>query len=202
MVKCFREEVDMGNYQQLLLEREEMIQLLHRFEFGHSENTLDRIARLKAYRDNLRKLADLCDKIYMLDDEEYQIDGDIFRYQHESPALQRKSEVKKFLEDKGINLAHYWNYAKLSPDGSYYWINPLASAVNVDWSIVLNDPKGRKITTLLIPAGTLTVGEARHGFIRRSDKKHYLDLRILVDSIIDSVSNINLSKYIISIVHY
>lgn len=192
----------MSNYQQLLLEREDTIQLLHRFEFGHSEKTQDRYTRLQAYRDNLKKLADLCNQIYVLEDEEYQLDGDIFRYQSELPVLQRKSEIKKFLADKGINLAHYWNCAKLSPDGSFYWINPLASAVNGDWSIVLNDPLDRKITTLLIPAGLLSVGEKSHGFIRRSDKPHYLDLRILADSFVDSVSNIDLSEYIISTIRY
>lgn len=192
----------MSNYQQLLLEREDTIQMLHKFEFGHSENTQDRAARLQAYRDNLKKLADLCNRIYLLDEEEYHIEGNIFRYQYELPGLQRKSEIKKYLADNGVKLAHYWNYAKLSPDGSYYWINPLASAVNDDWSIVLNDPSGRKVTTLLIPAGSLSVGEKNHGFIRRSDKPHYLDLRILVDSIVDSVSNIDLSGYVISTVHY
>lgn len=192
----------MSNYQKLLLEREDTIQLLHRFEFGHSENTQDRVTRLQAYRDNLKKLAKLCEKIYLLDEEEYQIEGNIFRYQYELPGLQRKSEIKKYLADNGVKLAHYWNYAKLSPDGSYYWINPLASAVNADWSIVLNDPSHRKVTTLLIPAGSLSVGEEQYEFIRRSDKPHYLDLRILADSIVDSVSNIDLSKYIVSTVYY
>lgn len=192
----------MSNYQKLLLEREDTIQLLHRFEFGHSENTQDRVTRLQAYRDNLKKLAKLCEKIYLLDEEEYQIEGNIFRYQYELPGLQRKSEIKKYLADNGVKLAHYWNYAKLSPDGSYYWINPLASAVNADWSIVLNDPSHRKVTTLLIPAGSLSVGEEQYEFIRRSDKPNYLDLRILADSIVDSVSNIDLSKYIVSTVHY
>ena len=93
----------MSNYQKLLLEREDTIQLLHRFEFGHSENTQDRVTRLQAYRDNLKKLAKLCEKIYLLDEEEYQIEGNIFRYQYELPGLQRKSEIKKYLADNSSN---------------------------------------------------------------------------------------------------
>lgn len=191
-----------SNYQLLLLEREDTIRLLHSFEFGCAETKKEQSERLQQYRDNLRKLSHLCEKIYEMTDEEYQIQGDIYKYPDYSFTLQRKGEVKRFLIEKGIQLAHYWNYAKLSPDLSYYWMNPLATAVENDWSIVLNNIPERKLIVFMIPANTFDVGEKGNSFIRRSDKTHYLDMKIEDGTYMDNVSNNKLSDFIISIINY
>lgn len=192
----------MKYYQQLLLEREDIIRSLHRFEFGQSENRQDQINRLREYRRDLKKLVILCEQIYNLNDEDYEIQGGVLNYQGSPVIFQRKSEVKKLLDDNNIQLAHYWNYAKISAEGDYYWINPLATAVNNDWSIVLNDVLKRKVMVLFIPSGSFSVGERYRGFIRRTDKQHYLDLKISADTFVDNISKNDLSSYIIKSLDY
>lgn len=189
-------------YQILLLEREDTIRLLHEFEFGCAETKQEQIDRLRVYRDNLKKLSSLCERICDLDDEAYKIQGGMYKYDGESQILRRKGEVKNFLNEKSVRLAKYWNYATIAPDGSYYWMNPREEAVNNNWSIVLNDTFNRCLTVFFIPGETFAFDEDEHGFVRRSDKPQYLDMKILADSYIESVSHNNLSKYIEAAIHY
>jgi len=176
--------------------------LLHEFEFGCAETKQEQLARLQAYRDNLQKLAGLCERICDLNDDEYKIQGQIYRCGEVSQVLRRKGEVKKYLSERSVSLAKYWNYATLSPEGPYYWMNPREEAVNINWSIVLNNTSSRRLIVFFIPEGTFSFKEEEHGFLRRNDKPELLDMRIQTDSYIDSVSHNDLSRYIVSIITY
>ena len=114
-----------------------------------------------------------------------------------------KAEAIKFVKNSGISLEKNINYAVLQEGKNLWWINPNVTCLSKNWNLILNDTVNSEIIVLLIPANDLTLSsEKKKGLHARNDQPHRIDLKISVESLIDTVSRINFAKYEIKRIPY
>lgn len=115
-----------------------------------------------------------------------------------------KSEAIKFLKDKGYPLQfdnHVLNYSarQRETENSTYkdecWVNPNPNRLLLDWYLILNDMKRRKLHIFRIPHGTFHLEtEGENGFKCRKDTGN-LDMFINLTTFTERKSGISLMKF-------
>lgn len=124
-----------------------------------------------------------------------------------SPALtekRSKSEVLQFVtKNLGQPLKGVISFASLQRGKRYCWANPKTTVVSTDWSIVLNDTDNHCLVILYVPAGSLNVlSGSGSGLKARSDRPDRIELKISVDTYIDSVSHVDFSCFVFKRINY
>lgn len=114
-----------------------------------------------------------------------------------------KAEAVQFVKDQGVALSKDVTYAVRQEKKNEYWANPDVALLGKDWYIILNDNVNMVITVLKIPASQLQLkSESGNGLFVRKDKTYYIDLNIGVDTLIDRMSGIDLSQYVLEKISY
>ena len=66
-----------------------------------------------------------------------------------------------------------------------------------DWSIVLNDTENNCLIVLFVPAGSVAIrDESESGLKVRPDRPDRIELKISVDTLIDTVSSVDFSAFV------
>lgn len=114
-----------------------------------------------------------------------------------------KAEAIQFVKAHGVALSKDVTYAVRQAKKNEYWANPDVGLLDKDWFILLNDNINMVITILKIPASRLHLkANNADGFYVRKDKPYYIDLNIGIDSLVDRMSGIDLSQYVIEKINY
>ena len=118
--------------------------------------------------------------------------------------LRAKSEAIEFLKKQGVKLGKNRSYAKLQEKKSVFWINPLVSFANEEWWIILNNQSKNELKVLKVPAKTFGVKYpcTKGQLVYRKDKPVYIDLNLERDSLIDTRTGCDFSKFVVSTVSY
>ena len=88
------------------------------------------------------------------------------------------SLAKKICESHYIRISNNYNYVSTNADGLTFWINPDASRLTEDWSIIINNIDERKLYVFFIPANTFNVTN----FKTRKNPQLQLDIQIDISS--------------------
>lgn len=114
-----------------------------------------------------------------------------------------KADAIRFLEEKGISLpgSREINYATKQPDKKEFFMNPRIEQLERNWVMILNNTITKELVLLKIPAGTLHIG-GQSGLVPRPDRPELINLRIDLETYIDSVSSVDFSPFIIQTVRY
>lgn len=114
-----------------------------------------------------------------------------------------KAEAIQFVKDNGVKLEKTINYAVLHLEKKNYWLNPKVSCLTKDWNLILNDTQKNELLVLRIPGGTFSIKSGkRKGLKARNDRPDVIELKIAVDSLVDTVSKTDFSKYIVTTIKY
>ncbi|MBR4043504.1 MAG: GIY-YIG nuclease family protein [Bacteroidaceae bacterium] len=114
-----------------------------------------------------------------------------------------KAEAIKFVKDSGIELGKDVTYACRQEKKDEYWANPDISLLGKDWYIILNDNVNMVITVLKVPANALQLkSDKANGLSVRKDKTYYIDLNVGVGTLVDRVSKIDLTPYVVTTINY
>lgn len=113
-----------------------------------------------------------------------------------------KAEAIQFVKNNGVDLEKTINYAVLQDGKNTYWMNPNVSCLTKDWNLILNNTHESELIVLRIPAGTFSVNSGKKDLKTRKDQPKRIDLKLSVDSLIDSVSKNDFSKYVVKSIKY
>lgn len=117
--------------------------------------------------------------------------------------MRAKAEAVQFLMDRGIKLEKKINYAAIQAGKNVFWLNPNVSCLENDWSLILNDINALELIVLRVPEKSLSLSSAvNKGLKVRNDQPKRIDLKISSDSLIDMVSKVDFSKYVIKRIKY
>ena len=120
-----------------------------------------------------------------------------------SAGVRAKKEAIQFLESKGIKLEKTVNYSIPQSGKKAFWLNPSVSCIGKDWNLILNNTNKTELILIRIPKDTLTLASDQStGLKVRKDQPQRIDLSISVDTLIDSVSKIDFSKFVIKRIKY
>ena len=112
--------------------------------------------------------------------------------------LRQKSEVITYVKSKGTKLHKYVTYAKRQVGKKVFWNNGQVSALQDDWSFILNDQFKKIIFVLDVPKNAFqSIDSSAPNFIfTRNDKKYYMDLNLDSETFKDKRSGADFSPYI------
>lgn len=114
-----------------------------------------------------------------------------------------KAEAVKYITDQGIALTKSVSYAVRQTGKSHCWANPQSFLLDDDWSFILNDTQGCEMIVLHIPKGSLVLQtSSKPGLRVRKDKPDLIDIKIDLESLVDTVSKIDFSKYVQTRIKY
>ena len=114
-----------------------------------------------------------------------------------------KTLAVEYAAENGATIWQNKSYAVLSKNGSEYFLNPVRSMLDCDWSIVLNDTSHFELLILNVPAGSLCMsGDGRQGLLARRDMPNYIDLHIESERLKDRKSGIDFSRFIVVRIGY
>lgn len=117
--------------------------------------------------------------------------------------MRAKAEAVKFITDRGVKLEKKINYAAIQTGRNVFWLNPNISCLENDWSLILNDVNALELIVLRVPKKALSLSSAgNRGLKVRNDQPKRIDLKISSDSLIDMVSKVDFSKYVIKRIKY
>lgn len=114
-----------------------------------------------------------------------------------------KKEAIEFAESQGIKIGKKNTYAVKQTGRDEFWANPKTDLLNVDWFVILNNNEKLELTVLNIPAKSLQLkSESNDGLHVRTDKKELINLNINTETLIDRLSGIDFSKYLVKKIEY
>jgi len=114
-----------------------------------------------------------------------------------SAGVRAKKEAISFLKSNGISLEKSVNYSIFHAGKKAFWLNPNVSCVEKDWSLILNNTDKNELIILHIPKNSLSIASDKiKGLKVRKDMPKRIDLRIAADSMIDTVSKTDFSKFV------
>ncbi len=114
-----------------------------------------------------------------------------------------KKEAINYILENGISLEKSISYAVRQEKRITCWVNPKVELLQKEWNLILNNTKDNELIILHIPANSLHLQDKKHhGLKVRSDKPELIDMNISVDTLVDTVSHIDLSTYCINRLYY
>ena len=114
-----------------------------------------------------------------------------------------KAEVVQYIEAKGIKLEKKVTFATLQAEKEFFWLNPNTSCLDTNWNIILNNTVSKEIIVVLIPKGALELSaDSTSGLRVRKDNPKRIDLKISANTLIDSVSKVDFSRFEVQRVKY
>jgi hypothetical protein len=104
-----------------------------------------------------------------------------------------KNFALNLCKENYIRTARNVNYVSDNENGLTYWINPDATRLSDDWTIIINNIEERKLYVFFIPAYTFSVSD----FKTRMQHQLQLDIQIDVSSVSfqDTRSKIRFAPY-------
>lgn len=85
-----------------------------------------------------------------------------------------KSAAVNLFRRNGLKTNNNVTFASKNKAGNYYWANPSFDALKLDWYLILNDWKRKKLHLFKIPAQALRNAD----LVSRSDNEEKIDLQI------------------------
>lgn len=120
----------------------------------------------------------------------------------EQKEIRSKKEAAAFLKEMGIDIASNSNYAAVQDKGNYFWINPMPTVLEKDWSVVLNNKKTSEIIVLFIKKGSVSLNATgKPGLKIRADNGK-INLKIDASTLHDKSSGLDLSSYVVKRISY
>ena len=114
-----------------------------------------------------------------------------------------KAEAIMFLRQQGLEINKNVTYACRQEKKDEYWANPGTEMLEKEWFIILNDNANMQLIVLKIPAKALSLKSVSgSGLVVRKDKPHYIDLNIGVDTMVDRMSKVNFTPYVVKSLKY
>ena len=108
-----------------------------------------------------------------------------------------KTLAVEYATENGATIWKERSYAVLSENGSEFFLNPVRSMLDCNWSIILNDTSRFELLILNVPAGSLRMDEeSRQGLVPRRDVPNYIDLHIEAEHLKDRKSGVDFSRYL------
>lgn len=108
-----------------------------------------------------------------------------------------KTLAIEYATENGAVVWKKASYAVLSRSGTEFFLNPVRSMLDCDWSIVLNDTSRFELLVLNVPAGSLCMnGESQQGLAARRDVPNYIDLHIDAECLRDRKSGTDFTKFL------
>jgi len=86
-------------------------------------------------------------------------------------------KAKIICMNREVHLNDNITFASLNKNEKTYWANPKIEFLGVNWSIILNDKKNRRLHIFNIPAGTISKNQVKV----RNDQPGKMDMDILYD---------------------
>ena len=113
-----------------------------------------------------------------------------------------KREAIDYAKEKGVVIGDKVTYAVRQAKRDEFWANPKKSFVEVDWDLILNDNVSQQLIIMHIPANSLTIFDGKTGLKLRNKPNAQIDLNINIKNMVDRLSQINFSKYIVRTIKY
>lgn len=116
-----------------------------------------------------------------------------------------KSETIALLEKNGINVTKPNTYASRQKGKPLFWMNPSDKYLDHSWMIILNDQFKREIKILQIPPNAFTAKRGSvpgNGVFNIRNDKDQLDIDIDSETMIETRSLINLSRFVTKTINY
>ena len=112
----------------------------------------------------------------------------------------RKSLAIKLFRERGKFIDRNVTYSSKNRTTYNYWSNPNFSALNEDWTLILNDWVNHKLYLFRIPSNSIHASQ----LVGRNDQPDLIDIQILEDNpnFVDRRSDFSFKNFLVDEIQY